>query len=590
MSLRTLNDILLTVSRSRRERVMLQKGTLGWGPVSAAEVYRGVVGVSRMLESWGIGKGDRVAILSENRPEWTITDFAALSLGAVTIPIYSTQTADQTAFVLRDAGVRVIAVSTKSQLEKGLSVQRNTPLERIVVMDAVENPQAVHVQALIRQGPVEADPDFDARSQSILPGDLATIIYTSGTTGNPKGVMLTHGNMASNIACSMGPFGFGSKDEDSVSFLPLSHVTARHVDFALLYRGVVLAYCPDISQLAQALSEVRPAIFIGVPRVYEKIRRQVIVKTAGFPKSAAYRWALSVGRAHRAETLAGTQPATLGWKIADRLLFSKVRAAMGGKAEEFISGGAPLGLELAEWFADIGIPIHEGYGLTETSPVIAATPPAAQNLGTVGKPLANLEVRIADDGEVLVRGPSIFKGYWNRPEETQAAFVDGWFKTGDIGYLDSQGFLSITDRKKDLIKTSGGKFIAPQPIENSLKVNPLIGTAVVFGDRRKFPAVLIAPHFPALEDWARENDVDFASREELVANAKVQELYEGIIEDLNQNLARFEKLKRVLLVPEELSAADGTLTHTFKVRRRGIEERYRTQIDEMYAKAETAGG
>jgi len=388
----------------------------------------------------------------------------------------------------------------------------------------------------------------------------------------------------------MEAFDFGKHDEVSVSFLPLSHVTARHVDFALLYRGVVLAYCPDIAQLAKTLTEVQPAIFIGVPRVYEKIRRQVIVKTAGFPKSAAYRWALSVGRAHRAETLAGIQPTTLAWKIADRLLFSKVRAAMGGKAEEFISGGAPLGLELAEWFADIGIPIHEGYGLTETSPVIAVNTPAAHKLGTVGKPLANLEVRIADDGEVLVRGPSIFKGYWNRPEETQAAFVDGWFKTGDIGYLDSQGFLSITDRKKDLIKTSGGKFIAPQPIENSLKVNPLIGTAVVFGDRRKFPAVLIAPHFPALEDWARENDVDFASREELVANAKVQELYEGIIEDLNQNLARFEKLKRVLLVPEELSAADGTLTHTFKVRRRGIEERYRTQIDEMYAKAETAGG
>jgi long-chain acyl-CoA synthetase len=263
---------------------------------------------------------------------------------------------------------------------------------------------------------------------------------------------------------------------------------------------------------------------------------------------------------------------------------------MGGKAEEFISGGAPLGLELAEWFADIGIPIHEGYGLTETSPVIAVNTPAAHKLGTVGKPLANLEVRIADDGEVLARGPSIFKGYWNRPAETRDAFVDGWFKTGDIGYLDGEGFLSITDRKKDLIKTSGGKFIAPQPIENSLKVNPFVGSAVVFGDRRKFPAVLIAPHFPALEDWARENDVDFASREELVANAKVQALYEAIVEDLNQNLARFERLKRVLLVPEELSAADGTLTHTFKVRRRGIEERYRTQIDEMYAKAEAAGG
>jgi long-chain acyl-CoA synthetase len=385
----------------------------------------------------------------------------------------------------------------------------------------------------------------------------------------------------------MEAFGFGTKDELSVSFLPLSHVTARHVDFALLYRGVVLAYCPDIGQLAQTLAEVQPNIFVAVPRVYEKIRQQVISKTTGFPKSTIYRWALSVGRAHRSETVAGTKPTSLPWKIADRLVFSKVRAGMGGKAEEFISGGAPLGRELAEWYADIGIPIHEGYGLTETSPVIAVNTPTANKLGTVGKPLANVEVRIAGDGEVLARGPSIFKGYWNRPEETQAAFVDGWFKTGDIGHLDSDGYLSITDRKKDLIKTSGGKFIAPQPIENSLKLNPFIGTSVVLGDRRKFPAVLIAPNFTALEDWARENQLDFTSRKVLVANPKVQTLYEGIIEELNQSLARFEKLKRVLVVPEELSAADGTLTHTFKVRRRGIEERYKTLIDEMYAKAET---
>jgi long-chain acyl-CoA synthetase len=394
--------------------------------------------------------------------------------------------------------------------------------------------------------------------------------------------------MASNISCSMEAFGFGTKDELSVSFLPLSHVTARHVDFALLYRGVVLAYCPDIGQLAQTLAEVQPNIFVAVPRVYEKIRQQVISKTMGFPKNEVYRWALSVGRAHRSETVAGIKPTSHSWKIADQLVFSKVRAGMGGKAEEFISGGAPLGRELAEWYADLGIPIHEGYGLTETSPVIAVNTPTANKLGTVGRPLANVEVKIAEDGEVLARGPSIFKGYWNRPEETQAAFVDGWFKTGDIGHLDSDGYLSITDRKKDLIKTSGGKFIAPQPIENSLKLNPFIGTSVVLGDRRKFPAVLIAPNFPALEEWARENQVDLTSRQALVANPKVQALYEGIIEELNQNLARFEKLKRVLVVPEELSAADGTLTHTFKVRRRGIEERYKTLIDEMYAKAETS--
>ena len=590
MSLQTLNDILLAVCSNRRDRVMLQRQVLGWVPISSTEIYRGVVGVARALESWGVRKGDRVAILSENRPEWTIADFAALALGAVTVPIYSTQTTEQTAFLLNDSGARVIAVSTKNQLEKVLTTQRHTPVERILVMDAVETAHAVHMQGLMLRGPTEFDPEFDARSRSVGPDDLATIIYTSGTTGTPKGAMLTHGNMASNVACSLDGFGLGTKQEVSISFLPLSHVTARHVDFALLYRGVVLAYCPDIAQLAQALAEVRPDIFVGVPRVYEKIRQQVILKATGFPKSTVYRWALSVGRAHRAETLAGTQPAALSWKIADRLVFSRVRAGMGGKAEEFISGGAPLGLELAEWYADIGIPIHEGYGLTETSPVIAVNTPGALKLGTVGKPLANVEVRIADDGELLVRSPSVFKGYWNRPEETRDAFVDGWFKTGDIGHLDSEGYLSITDRKKDLIKTSGGKFIAPQPIENSLKLNPLIGTAVVFGDRRKFPAVLIAPHFPALEDWARANQVDFASREALVANAKVQALYEGIIEDLNQNLARFEKLKRVLVVPEEFSVADGTMTHTFKLRRRGIEERYRALIDEMYAKAEASGG
>ena len=587
--LQTLNDIFLAVCRNRRDRVMLQRRAQGWMPVSSTEIYRGVVSVARALESWGVGKGDRVAILSENRPEWMITDFAALALGAVTVPIYSTQTADQTSFVLNDAGVRVIAVSSKHQLEKVLTIQRHTPVDRILVMDAVETAHAVHMQGLMLRGPSAFDAEFDARAQSIGPDDLATIIYTSGTTGPPKGAMLTHGNLASNISYSLDGFDIGTIEQVSISFLPLSHVTARHADCALLYRGVVLAYCPDLAQLAQALAEVQPAIFVGVPRVYEKIRQQVILKATGFPKSAIYRWALAVGRAHREETLAGTKPSALSWKIADRLVFSKVRAGMGGKAEEFISGGAPLGRELAEWYADIGIPIHEGYGLTETSPVIAVNTPRTHKLGTVGKPLANVEVRIEDDGEVLVRGPSVFKGYWNRPAETHDAFVDGWFKTGDIGHLDSEGYLSITDRKKDLIKTSGGKFIAPQPLENSLKLNPLIGTAVVLGDRRKFPAVLIAPHFPVLEDWARANHVDFTSRQTLVANAKVQALYEGIIEELNQNLARFEKLKRVLLVSEEFSETNGTLTHTFKVRRRGIEARYRALIDEMYEKAETDG-
>ena len=589
MSLQTLNDILLAVCASHRDRVLLQREVLGWVPISSAELYRNVVGLARLFESWGIGKGDRVAILSENRPEWTMADFATLSLGAVSVPIYSTQTAEQTSFILNDCGARAIAVSTQAQLEKVLTIQHHTPVNHVLVMDAIETAHAVHMQRRMLQGPTDFDLEFDARVSSVRPDDLATIIYTSGTTGTAKGAMLSHGNMASNISCSLEGFPL-EKDAVSVSFLPLSHVTARHVDFAMLYHGVTLAYCPDINKLAQALAEVQPLIFVGVPRVYEKIRQQVVVKAADFPQSAIYQWALSVGRTHRAETLAGVLPKSPAWTLANRLVFSKVRAGMGGKAEMFISGGAPLGRELAEWYADIGIRIHEGYGLTETSPVIAVNTPGAHKLGTVGRPLHNVEVRIADDGEVLVRGPSVFQGYWNRPQETRDAFADGWFKTGDIGNLDSDGYLSITDRKKDLIKTSGGKFIAPQPIENSLKLNPLIGAAIVLGDKRKFPAVLISPHFPLLEDWARVNKVTFASRAELVANTKVQALYEGIIEELNKNLARFEKLKRVLLVPDEFSAADGTLTHTLKVRRRGIEERYRALIDDMYAKAEGAMG
>lgn len=565
--------------------MMMHREAIEWVSISAEELYRNVVGVARALEGWGIGKGDRVAILSENRPEWTITDFACLAIGAVVVPIYSTLTDRQTANLLRDAGVRAIAVSTKQQLDKVLSVREQTFLERILVMDHVESAQAYPIHRLMLQGPQQRDADFDMRARSIGPEDLATIIYTSGTTGDSKGVMLTHANMASNIECSLFEFGVG-EGETSISFLPLSHVTARHVDFAMLYHGVTLAYCSSMEMLPKALNEVHPTVFVGVPRFYEKVYMQVVQKTRAFPKRAIYEWAMRVGKKHENEVLAGRVPTSFAWRLANRLVYSQVRAGLGGKVELFISGGAPLGRELADWFAVIGIRIHEGYGLTETSPVIAVNNPRAHRIGTVGKPLPNLQVRIAEDGEVLVRGPSIFKGYWKKPEETQKAFEGDWFKTGDIGHLDADGYLSITDRKKDLIKTSGGKFIAPQPIENSLKLNPLIATAVVLGDKRKFPAVLISPHFPLLEEWAHVNGISFGSRAELVGDVKVRGLYEGIVSELNHNMAKFEQLKKVIIVDEEFSAATGTLTHTMKVRRRGIEERYKSQIDAIYLEAE----
>ena len=564
---------------------MMHREAIEWVSISADELYRNVVGVARALEGWGIGKGDRVAILSENRPEWTVTDFACLAIGAVVVPIYATLTDGQTASLLRDAGVRAIAVSNQHQLDKVLCVREQTFLERILVMDHVESAQAYPIRRLMLQGPQQRDAEFDTRARSIGPEDLATIIYTSGTTGDSKGVMLTHGNMASNIECSLSEFGVGV-GETSISFLPLSHVTARHVDFAMLYHGVTLAYCSSMEVLPKALNELHPTVFVAVPRFYEKVYMQVVQKTRAFPKRAIYDWAIRVGKKHENEVLAGRTPTSLAWRLANRLVYSQVRAGLGGKVELFISGGAPLGREMADWFATIGIRIHEGYGLTETSPVIAVNNPRAHRIGTVGKPLPNLEVRIAEDGEVLVRGPSIFKGYWKKPEETQKAFEGDWFKTGDIGHLDADGYLSITDRKKDLIKTSGGKFIAPQPIENSLKLNPLIATAVVLGDKRKFPAVLISPHFPLLEEWAHVNGISFGSRAELVADVKVRALYEGIVSELNHNMARFEQLKKVIIVDEEFSAATGTLTHTMKVRRRGIEERYKSQIDAIYQEAE----
>jgi long-chain acyl-CoA synthetase len=584
MNLRTLNDIFFTIIERGSPKVVLHREADLWVPISSREFQERVVGVARALQTWGISRGDRVGILSENRPEWAIADFACLLLGIVVVPIYTTLTGEQSAYILRDSGARAIFVSNEKQSQKIAGVQNQTAIERIVVMDSL----ADSLPRLTDDAVHEYASQLDVTARAVTPDDLATIIYTSGTTGTPKGAMLTHGNMASNIAHSLTGFDI-HPGQTSISFLPLSHVTARHVDFAMLYHGITLAYVPFADQLPRALLEVRPTIFVAVPRVYEKIFSQVDHKAKDFPKRQLYRWALSVGLAHKPEILAGKTPTSPAWKLANRLLYAKVRAGMGGQVEIFISGGAPLGRELAEWYATVGIRIHEGYGLTETSPVIAVNNPNAHKLGTVGKPLSNVEVRIAEDGEILVRGPSVFKGYWNKDEETRNAIVDEWFKTGDIGNLDADGFLSITDRKKDLIKTSGGKFIAPQPIENSLKHHALIAEAVVLGDKHKFPAVLISPAFAVLEEWARENEISCMSRPELIAAPEVIALYEGIVEECNQKLARFEKLKKVILVAEEFSSENGALTASMKLRRRAVEERYRQQIDEMYAKAEAAG-
>jgi long-chain acyl-CoA synthetase len=590
MSLATLNDVFFAAIERNLDRVMLYRDAGKWLPISSSDLLRNVVGTARALQEFGIHRGDRVAILSENRPEWPTADFATLLLGAVTVPVYATLTPEQTCYTLCDSGASVVFVSSEPQLRKVWTILSQTQIQKIVVMDHVQlsgdlAATCVLMDQFTTQHPGTLDPQTESFARSIRPDDLATIIYTSGTTGVSKGAMLTHGNMASNIESSLRGFDV-YPGQISISFLPLSHVTARHVDLSMLYHGVTLAYCPFLENLPQALLEVRPTVCVSVPRVYEKIYAKTEMQANGFPKRSIYRWALSVGRANKPAILAGQTPNSFNWKLANKLVFLKIREGLGGRVETFISGGAPLGRELAEWFATVGIRIHEGYGLTETSPVIAVNTPVNHRIGTVGKILPNLEVRIAEDGEILVRGPSVFNGYWNRPEETESAFQDGWFKTGDIGHLDTDGYLSVTDRKKELIKTSGGKFIAPQPIESSLKLNPLVGTAVVVGDKRKFACVLISPNFTLLEEWARTNGVSFSSRADLVANARVQSLYEKFVESANEKLARFEKLKRVVLVPDDFSPDNGALTPTMKLRRRVVEDRYRSQIDEVYTQAE----
>ena len=600
MSLSTLNDIFFTAVERNLDQMQLYRQSGKWLSISSHEFGRRVSRVAHFLHECGIHRGDRVAILSENRPEWSVADMASLLLGAVTVPLYTTLTSDQTEFLLNDSGARVIFLSSDLQLQKVASILSRTRIERVVVMDPLTlagEVAPVAAKCVTMDQITTATPDTVARdvlgaeietcARSIRPDDVATIVYTSGTTGTSKGAMLTHGNIASNISCSL--LGFGIHPGDiSISFLPLCHITARHVDFALIYHGVTLAYCPFMDRLPATMLEMRPTMFIAVPRVYEKIYAQAVLKTQGFPKRAIFDWALQVGRSHKPEILAGQIPTSRSWRLANKLVFSKIREGMGGRVRTFISGGAPLGRELAEWYAEAGIRIHEGYGLTETSPVIAVNTPANHRIGTVGKVLPNLELRIAEDGEILVRGPSIFKGYWNRPEESKAAFEGQWFKTGDIGQVDADGYLSVTDRKKELIKTSGGKFIAPQPIENALKLNPFVGVPAVIGDKRKFAAVIVSPNFARLEAWARENAISFASAAELVAHPKVQALYEGAVEEVNQNLARFEKLKRVMLVADEFTPESGIMTPTLKLRRRVVEERYRSQIDELYAQAENA--
>ncbi|HTW47726.1 MAG TPA: long-chain fatty acid--CoA ligase [Acidobacteriaceae bacterium] len=587
LQLKTLTDIFFTIDASRREQAMLVLDRSGaWTAISSGEVTRRVRSVAAALRAWGLAKGDRVAILGENRWEWAVADFACLSLGIVDVPLYPTLLADQLAPLLADSGARAIFVSTRAQYDKIASIRASTALEHVVIMDDEGAPGAVKFSSLIADTP--HDPEFHQIANSVQPDDIATLIYTSGTTGDPKGVMLTHGNIASNVNHSTAGFGFQSTDS-CISFLPLSHITARHLDYALYAQNVTVAYCPSFDYLPTAFAAVQPTILVAVPRVYEKVRQVAVQRASGSSiKRSLFAWAIRTGERFRDAVAAGSQPASLAWKFADAIVYSKLRAGFGGRVRYFIAGGAPLGIDTAHWFASAGIRILEGYGLTETSPVLAINTPNANRMGSVGRPLANVECRIAEDGELLVRGPSVFAGYWQGRGNSEAFHTEGWFRTGDIGHIDQDGFLFITDRKKELLKTSGGKFIAPQPIENKLKMNVLVANAALVGDRHKFASALIAPNFAALEPWAQHHGIAASSRSDLVAHPKVRAEYQAIVDEVNATLANFETIKRFRLVPDEWALDTGELTPSLKLRRRIVEKKYAQEIAEFYADEATS--
>lgn len=564
--------------------------------ISSQDVFARVRDLALGLETLGVAAGDRIAIVSESRPEWMLCDLAVLAGGAVTVPVYPTLSAAQVRYILQDSGARLAVVSTAAQCDKLQEVRHLLPaLEAVVVMDAGPrtSPPALTLEEVERRGHWHmtgtwgTGREFQERARRVSPGDLATIIYTSGTTGEPKGVMLSHASLLANLRAGSAVLPL-SADDVAVSFLPLSHGFERMVGFIYLFMGVTIIFAESFDTVARDIAAVRPTVVTGVPRVYEKIQARIIAAGQALPapRRAIFRWAVRAGRAHARARLSGQPPGPLpaaARALADRLVFATIRGRLGGRIRFLVSGSAPLGTDVLEFFYGIGLPIVEGYGLTETAPILTVNPPGAPRAGTVGRPLPDVEIRIAEDGEILARGPNIMSGYYHKPEATAAVLRDGWFATGDIGSIDADGYLTITDRKKDLLVTSGGKNVAPQPLENVLRRSPLVAEAVVLGDRRRYIAALIVPDFATLEKRLQTLGREPAERRVLAARADVVGLYQEIVDALNLELSPFERIRRIAIVPKEFSVASGELTPTLKVKRRIVEDRWRAEIDALYA-------
>lgn len=596
---RTLNELFLTAVENHSKPDAFRFKSCGrYQSLSSREALRKVAALAVALDRLGVARGDRVAILSENRVEWALTDYAVLGLGASVVPVFPTLLEPDVEYLLRDSASKGAVVSSEVQAAKVLNIRSRLPaLGFVLVMgrgaltgDGVQSWEEVVGRALDSSAnPVDF---YRAKALDVAPGETASILYTSGTTGEPKGVVLTHANLVSNIRATRGLFPLG-KNDVAMSFLPLSHVFERMLDYYYFSFGVSIAYAESLDALPHNLLEVRPNVMAVVPRVLEKVHAKVLDVAGQSPawKQKLFHWAVDVGRQCIPHRLARRSPPPglrLKLALADWLIASKVRARLGGRVEVLISGAAPLSPDLGEFFYAVGLPVYEGYGLTETSPVISVNYPGCVKPGTAGRVVPGVEIKIdaagsgERGGEILVRGPSVTRGYYHREEDNRKAFVDGWFRTGDLGVLDADGFLTLIGRKKNLLKTSGGKYISPEKLENLFQGHPYVSQVVVLGEGRRFVGALIVPNFERLEALGRERGIAFASREELLARPEIQGFIEQQLDEATKWLAPYEKIRQFALLPREFTIASGELSPTQKIKRRVVEEHYRDLIEEIY--------
>lgn len=598
----TLNELFLKANANySKPDTFLFKADGQYRGLSSQQVLKNVAALAVALDGRGVCRGDRVALLSENRYEWALTDYAVLALGAALVPIYPTLLENDIEYILRDSDARGVVCSDAAQLRKILNIRDRLPgLRFIFVMNAVNpRPAGVEVWQQVIDACAASDPgsvDFlRARAMEVRPESMASILYTSGTMGQAKGVVLTHANLVSNIVASLGLFPF-QPDEVAMSFLPLSHIFERMLDYHFFWAGVSIAYPETMESLPKNLLEVRPTVMAVVPRVLEKVHARVmeVARQASPARQKLFHWALAVGKRHFPCVLEHRAPSALlraQHALADFLVGAKVRGQMGGRIKELISGAAPLSRDLAEFFFAVGLPVYEGYGLTETSPVISVNCPDGVKLGTVGRVIPGVEVKMdggsttpdgARGGEILVRGPNVTPGYYHLDEENRQAFQDGWFRTGDLGVLDVDGYLTITGRMKNLFKTSGGKYISPEKLENLFQGHPYVAQVLILGDGRRFVSALIVPNFVRLEALARSKGIVFKDRADLAQNGEILAFMQQQVDQLTALLPRYERIHQIGLLPREFSVEEGELSATQKIKRRVAEEHFSALIEEIY--------